>query len=212
MNLLKFWVAKKRFFGGTFSKSVKGQESAIFELLVAVIIMAFVIYLGTFAMSGLSKTTCYKEIEEKVDSFSSAIETVAKSGGIGQKRVPFNLPVCYIKNTETRIGIQKEEKSVSRCRQYCPGIRDSCYFFVFHDSENTIIRCLDVSISTQFPETESDNGCPKTEDIFNDASYSYVDLRIKTNKGTIPLGIYELRSVESISSSQPIVCAYRQVK
>jgi len=179
----------------------KGQESAPFELLIAVIVMTFVIMIGLQATDTLVKEQCKGQIESGLERMKTGIESVVK--GKGKENVSFNLPTCFEeKRTKIRIAIEDSAKS---CAYLCGGSQQVCTLLIYSNPQFNSIKCLYISPHTIFP-----TGDPcDAEDIAGEGEYEAVDL--KGDEGIKP-GHYILISKFSSLSQNPIICAFRKTR
>ncbi len=175
-----------------------GQESAPFELLVAVVVMTFVLLIGVRAMDELSKVKCKGEIEAELEELKTAIQTVATARG--KQTFGLSIPPCF-ESEETTLAIRaRDDPRV--CAQYCGGGQTLCTLLVFNAAtQYASWKCLKISPNTIFATTSST--CPPDEP---GRGYTAVDL--KGEQG-IENGDYVLVGKFDVTSSVPVVCAYR---
>jgi len=176
----------------------KGQEEAPFELLVAVIIMGFVIFIGLQAMVKLNEERCYNETDASLEGLKKSVQIIANQG-IPQS-VSFHLATCY--NPEEEKIWLKEYNDPNLCADYCGAQKNLCILLqYFYSGENSfaIRKCVEISPDTVFPSAAA--RCPNREE----EGYELIDF-----KEAIPRGNYQLRSRTDPTSIFPTVCAYRQ--
>lgn len=174
----------------------KGQESAPFELLVAVIIMGFVIFVGLQAMDQLNKQKCYNEINAKLEEMKTKLETVVTERS--PQQINFTLSTCFNPNDETvRI---KDYSEPALCAEYCGAAKNLCTLLQYYYSGTngfSIRKCLNVSPDTVFPYNIGT--CPEKE------GYGLRDYRDEVEQG-----YYLMVNKTSVTSTYPTVCAYRK--
>jgi len=180
----------------------KGQESAPFELLVAIIIMAFVLIVGTQALERLAHEKCKGEIEAELESVKTAIEIVAK--GQGKRNINIRFPVCFgSEDTVVKI-IEREDPQL--CAIFCGGSRSLCTTIVYSNPQHTQTKCLHISPATHFSTVAGE--CDAAE--VNTAEVTYEALNFKGPDG-IPDGRYILLSRLHATANYPIVCAFQEM-
>ena len=180
----------------------KGQESAPFELLIAVIIMGFVIFVGMHAMGQLKTEQCEGQIEKMLEDFKTKLEITVNNRS--PQNINFSLPACYSSNTET---IEITEHGDARlCAAYCGAAKDYCLLLRYTGPAFSIRSCLNISPGTAFPGPGgSDTKCPAELEDFPDASL--VELR---NPAGFPEGRYLFINKTSGLDAFPTVCAYKK--
>lgn len=179
----------------------KGQESAPFELLVAVTLMIFVIAAGLNAMSVLGRQQCIGQIDKKLEEMKTAIELVAS--GKGASNVDFTIPKCF-KGSKTEIRYEQKQ---AICSRVCGGVRRECILLRFESAEESMAKCLNVSLNTTFIDQPSGSSCTDREP---GERLELVDLKNPAGGEGIPLGYYSLVEVQNPSITLPMICAYRR--
>ena len=181
----------------------KGQESAPFELMVAIIIMTFVLIIGTQALQTLAEEKCKGEIEAELESVKTAIEVVAK--GQGKRNITIRFPTCFgAEETDIKI-IEREDARL--CAIHCGGSQSLCTTLVYTNPQHTQTKCLHISPNTLFSDQELQ--CDKSEVETPDVSYNLINFK---GSDGIPDGRYILLSRLSATASFPIVCAYQRAE
>lgn len=189
-----------------FMPDSRGQESAPFELLVAVIVMTFVIAAGLGATQFLMQEQCKGEMGSQMEQIKTAIETVAK--GRGKANVSFTMPSCFRPSESpscsyasdpnaSRLCI-KDTDSKQTCAYYCGGSQRSCTLLIFTSPDYSNISCLRISPLTQFftqSPCEERTGWELQDWMAN----------------SIQQGQYSLVNAFSLANDNPYVCAYRRV-
>ena len=173
----------------------KGQEAAPFELLVAVIIMGFVIFVGLNAMQTLDKQRCYNETDQKLETMKTMLETVVTERS--SKSINFDTSQCYnSKDVSIRI---KDYSEPALCAFYCGSTRNLCTLLQYFQNGSgsfSIRKCVNISPDTIFPYNVGT--CPEKE------GSELIDFR-----EDIVQGKYLLTNRTSATSTYPTVCAYR---
>ncbi len=176
----------------------KGQESAPFELLIAVIVMGFVIFIGLNAMNILNEQKCYNEINAKLEEMKTKLEAAVTERS--PQQIVFQLSTCYNPEEEhVSIGDESEPRI---CAEYCGTARNVCtllnYFYSGKSSGSAfaIRKCIDISPDTVFPYLAGN--CPDRQDE------ELIDFRDEIKQGT-----YLLVNKTAVTSTYPTICAYR---
>jgi len=180
--------------------SEKGQMSAPFELLVAVIIMGFVIIIGTVMMKSATDAVCLNTVNKSMTDFKNFLEDTANYRS--SHKFEFRPTQCF-NPAKARIVITKITGSMS-CSNKCGIASDTCWVMQFSamDISNGFYqKCLNIAAFTSFPGVNEN--CPTTE-----ADLKGFDA-IKTEDG-VPLGTYILRNVASSAETYPKVCVYHK--
>lgn len=177
--------------------SQKGQESAPFELLVAVIVMGFVLLVGFNVISSLQFEECKGKLDNNLEQLKTAIENVAH--GEGQRTVSFFLPFCFLQNESRLEIVSRTERQI--CQEICPGAQVQCTLLAFTSPEHNNWKCLKVSSALDFP------GESVCRDFVGDDSFSVERWRVDLIKE----GQFILVKKFSEFSSQPAICVYKRV-
>ncbi len=211
--------------------SSRGQESAPFELLVAVIIMVFVIMVGTYALGEMEKQTCKGKILGELQRIKLSIESISK--GSGKETINISVPACL--NADRLEFKLKEWDDPQICSDLCGGSQSLCTLLYF-TAGRTIDRgppeevewiwshseCVKISINTTF-ETEASNcqdfgGETCSADVEDcDKDYQLVNFKNPFDPDNphettypIPNGQYTFIGKFGASSAFPRICAYRK--
>lgn len=173
----------------------KGQEEAPFELLIAVILMGFVLFMGFMLTEQVKVSDCQGRTDQALEGLKAKIQTVAAQRG--KQNLSFKLPGCFSEKGEELIIKKVEQKQT--CINFCGGASDRC-LMLFYDAEEItpIMKCLQISYLTRFP-----TGVPCT-DI---QDYRAVDFYEE-----IPGGNYTLINKQDPTTDIPNVCAYLNTK
>jgi hypothetical protein len=181
----------------------RGQESAVFELLIAVIVMTFVIVFGMNAVDQMTKQKCVSEVNDSLSKMQLAIEAV--SNGIQpRENVNFNIPTCYNYDEESvRISRFDDPKI---CVDKCPGSENLCTVLEYASPGAFLSKCLRVSYAMQF-------GTATSCSDFSADEYDAIDLITESteDKKGIPPGRYIL--IKDFGREEfPLVCAYKRIQ
>jgi hypothetical protein len=170
----------------------RGQEEAPFELLIAVIVMSFVLFIGLKAMTTLDDQRCVQQTEQKLEDLKTKLEIV-----INQKS-PQLLDFredCYNPKDETIKIVYNEMPRV--CADYCSSGASVCKLLEYSNSKKGVYfkKCLSINPNTVF----------SSQDCLDLSSEKKVLLE---NFGDfVPRGILYFNNRET-SSSFPTVCVY----
>ena len=177
--------------------SSRGQESAPFELLIAVIVMIFVMGFGYFAIDKLWKMDCEARIDAELEEMKTAIEACVNQGEL--ERVKFDVPQCF-KDSRVRIS-QLTDGMV--CSDICQEGRQSCVSLDFLSDDGPMKRvCVNISINTNFEGPVAGGSgtlCPEKE--------NYGLIPINDSDVGVPNGDY-LFVNKTRAGDTPAICAY----
>lgn len=185
--------------------SEKGQESAPFELLVAVIIMGFVIFIGTSVMQQVNCEKCKGETNAKLDRMAIALQNADESGSI-QPNVSFFLSGCFNQDEE-KVWI--EDESGALCAAYCGAEKQLCTLLKYYGNGCggfSIIKCLQISPDADFPSTTGGR-CEEREGM-QLVDFERRDEPIAT--GGNKQGNYLLWNKTGQGDTFSTICAYRK--
>lgn len=192
---------------------MRGQESAPFELLIAVILMGFVLVAGYEAISRLHEQTCANTINAQIEGMARNLQNVAT--GKGTSQFTFSLGDCSAKINDcenfaalsqtTDVACVKlfDNTDPNICSSYCSSARSICSLIQYKSTRNTVTKCVDISPSTAFP-AEGSGQCPDRQD----EDWYLQDFTATT----IQQGTYSLLKVSDLTASVPVVCAYLKGK
>lgn len=191
----------------------KGQESAPFELLIAVILMGFVLFAGYQAISRLQEQTCANTINAQLEGMSRNLQNVATGKGTAQFSFLFGECSAKINDCENFSALAQttdvecvrllDSTDPNVCSSFCSSARSICTLLQYRSTNDTITKCVEISPTTSFPEPGSPQ-CPNRE---NEEWYLQ-DLA----SHTIQQGTYSLLKVSDLTASVPVVCAYLKGK
>jgi type II secretory pathway pseudopilin PulG len=137
------------------SLNKRGQVSAPFEVLVAVVLMGFVIVAGSFALSNLSQNVCIGNKRSDLSNFKEALRDVVLGSDLVIRNINFQTKACFNERHET---IQLNTYSdPSRCTAYCGG-GTTCMLleYIYEDLDKSIRMqpidpiCMDLTTSIEF--------------------------------------------------------------
>ena len=181
--------------------SARGQESAPFELLIAIIVMTFVIIIGFNALNALNTQTCRGNLEQNLEQIKAGIEQVVKDKS--KANVSFELPGCFSEEQSRLKIIERDE--LDFCSHYCGGSLSQCTVLQFSSPEFTSTKCLRISSATVFPNADS---CPI--EVLEGGSERYTVSEWKSTKSGIEPGQYTLVRQFNLFSNAPVICAYKR--
>ena len=187
----------------------RGQESAPFELLIAVILMGFVLFMGYQAISNLQKQTCANTINSQLEGMARNLQNVATGKGSTQFRFSFEGCAAQINdcdnfsalsgNTDIMCIQLIDSTDPNVCSSYCSSARSICSLLQFKAQNDTYTKCVDISPSTVFPAQGSAQCPDRTAEGWVLQDYT---------SGTIQQGTYSFLKASDLTSTVPIVCAY----
>lgn len=189
----------------------RAQESAPFELLIAVILMGFVILMAAQAMDQLQKQTCANTINSQLEGLARNLQNVATGKGSSQLRFSFDNCAAKINDCENFSTLSSstdimciqliDSTDPNVCSSFCSSARSICTLLQFKAKNDTFTKCVDISPSTVFP-SEGSAQCPaRREDGWSLQDFS---------GGTIQQGTYSFLKASDLTSTVPIVCAYKE--
>jgi hypothetical protein len=187
-------------FKGIFS-SRKGQMSAPFELFVAVIIMAFVIIIGSQMLSAANREVCVNNIDKQLSDFKSNIENTANYKN--STKFLFENPDKCFNEKNAKINITHVAKNARLCALVCGRAEESCFILNFVISKDGISKqkCLNINKFTTFMTGETTSAC--------DSATLGVDGYVAISpENSLPTGSYILRNVSNPGEPFPKVCTF----
>ena len=178
--------------------------SAPFELLVAMIIMAFVVIIGTQMIANTENQMCLLSIEKELTEFKSNIEeTVAKKASV---KFDFRPEDCFNERKVT-IKLHQFIDDPTTCAARCGDPRDSC-FIIFFSAPNLSNgykqKCLDIAEYTTFLGV--DEACDTSGTL---EGYKAMTPIGDAADNLLP-GTYVLRDVSSAGNAYPKICIFRR--
>jgi hypothetical protein len=123
----------------------KGQADTVFEVLIAVILLGFVLFAGTLAMNSLSNTKCSKSIDITMNELKLKLEDAASSTLLSTEFL-FNMPYCFGNNYTLAL---EKSNNAPLCSTYCPGSSGQCYLLDYDNNKDKVnpVRYTCVNIS-----------------------------------------------------------------
>lgn len=192
-----------------FLRNPKGQESAPFELLIAVILMGFVLFAGYQALQRLHEQTCTHTVNSALDDMARNLQNVATGKGSAQFRFSFGECSARINDCENFSGISSSQDVMcvrlidstdpNVCSSFCSSARSICSLIQYKSRDNTYTKCVDISPSTVFP-AEGSAQCPTRAD----EGWALQDFTATT----IQQGTYSFLKASDLTATVPVVCAY----
>lgn len=173
----------------------RGQQSAPFEVLIAVILMGFVLAIGLNVTQQLSENECYQKNNLALNNFKYALEQSSS----GTNKTNLDLHSCD--NRQVQKLTLKTITNPNQCEAQCAGAQGACV--ILQLTNPAISKCVHIAPQTNFPDVA--NNCLEQE------SFRLVDLK---NVDSIPSGVYQFTPANagSIGDSTPIICAQRQCR
>jgi len=111
----------------------KGQVSAPFEVLVAVIVMGFVILAGTYALKNLSENTCLGDKKKEMGELVSSLRDVVLGSDLTFRNINFQTKACFDSKFE-KIELNQYNDQ-SRCSAYCGGgVQCTLLEYIYEDT------------------------------------------------------------------------------
>ena len=183
----------------------KAQVSSPFELLVAIIIMAFVVIIGANMLAGVNEQVCLSNIDKALTDFKLKLEDTASYRTSNKFLFSLNTNSCF-NEREAIITIEKYENA-KKCGAICQGkTTDSCFVLVFNASDlanGARNKCLNLPVYTSFVGPDD---CSTA-----DPSLSGFEPIIPTNSGQmLNSGTYILRNIAPAGKTYPVICTYRK--
>jgi len=177
-----------------FIKDKKAQADAVFEVLIAVILMSFVFLVGSFSMQSLAKTKCSKEINIALSDLARNISLVA-TNPLASKQYFFNMPNSFGPNYNVNII----ESQGSLCASYCSGASNKCFLLRYDNKKDKVspirYKCINISPMTMLNPLDY---CDTSQ---NDG-FEPIQNPISLKKGKY--------LITSNSLNMPILCIYKK--
>lgn len=163
----------------------KGQADTVFEVLIAVILLGFVLTMGIYAMNTLSNNKCSKTIDLKLNELVSNIE-ISASGTLVSKDFFFRMDNCF----GTQYSVQMQKQSGGMCSSYCLGSTDSCYLLKYENPKDKVSQvrfsCINISPSLQINPTSCGETIGNNNNVdFNNGEYNITNSAFSTGS-TLP--------------------------
>lgn len=205
----------------------RGQESAPFEVLVAVILMTFVLVIGITALSKLQKAKCANEIDQEMHKLKDAIESTVNAGELQTKLFTFDLPFCGSEKYNFADWEYNYDQP-SRCTKYCGISRNNCVLLhhVSFDEDASesgacsigeycgiidVTLCLEINPFTT-PASPQSNVCAEKErwthiEVMTSSSHGAFETIGQVQKDFVR-GTYLFQRVSG--QDNPVICIYKQ--
>lgn len=176
----------------------KAQSSAPFEVLVAVVIMGFVLFMALQAFTFLQEQQCKAQIHEQIVQLKSAVQETLK--GQSNKLV-FQPPRCTKGEKEMRMVVRSNR---AICRAICGTEDDQCLVFSYQSENFSDMLC--------FEETPT-----YTNFLTSDCGSLGADYQLKDflnpellpgEPQIIPRGTYILQNKTGSGEGIPKICAF----
>ncbi|MBM3282492.1 MAG: hypothetical protein FJY86_04105 [Candidatus Diapherotrites archaeon] len=187
----------------------RGQESAPFELLIAVILMGFVLFAGYQAMERLHEQTCANTINATLEGMARNLQNVVTGKGSAQLRFSFDSCSAKINDCDNFSTLSTttdimciqliDSTDPNVCSSYCSSARSICSLIQYKGKNDTFTKCVDISPSTIFP-TQGSAQCPDR----SSEGWTLQDF----SSETIQQGTYSFLKASDLTATVPIVCAY----
>jgi len=175
----------------------KGQVSAPFEVLVAVIVMGFVILAGTYALKNLSENTCLGDKRKEMGDLVSALRDVVLGSDLTFRNITFQTKACFDAKAESiQLNAYNEQ---SKCTAYC-GSGVSCVLleYIYNDDAKKERKYPIPPICTGLPPTINFSKDKEDCGITEEDPWVLVD---PINDEIIEPGRYRLFRAETTSGS-----------
>lgn len=184
--------------------SEKAQSSAPFEVLIAVIIMGFVLYMGYQAVIYLSEEQCKAGLKEQAANLKAKVQEAVNGNSVLLNFFP---PTCF-QRTETEMRLTVVSSS-ARCSSICGKTQGECLFLTYRSGNYAYDLCFDNAPT--YTTFLTGNPCPlqtgfDLKDFRNpDQTGTNADGQ---SKNSIPSGVYNIQNITGSSENVPKLCAY----
>jgi len=189
-----------------FAAAKKGQEAAPFELLIAVIVMAFVMLFGYRLMDEMFRMQCKATIGQELEGMRSAIESTVMQGSL--ERIVFAIPQCF---EDAKVNLVSMRNKVV-CSTICKDGRENCMALYYNGEGHQELVCVDIRLNVEFEGFGGGVGtyCEDRRSSVTGSPISYELTPFTDEDIGIPNGAYELVDRTPPGWSKKVVCAYRQ--
>lgn len=178
----------------------KAQAAAPFELLVAIIIMAFVLIVGSQMLNQVNEQVCLNHVESEMSEFVNYLEETANKKTTS--KFAFQpTSVCFDQSRHIMKIVRERDAKV--CSAKCGIPTDTCYVMIFFTDEVALgakERCINLPVYTNF-ET-NDSVCTTLDDL---SGYTPI---VPSEK--LPFGQYVLKNVAKVGETWPNICFYKK--
>jgi len=202
---------------GKFFISNKAQMSAPFELLVAVIIMTFVVIVGTQMLETSQKQVCLSSVDREITEFSLNLKEAAVNRTV--TKFDFRPDNCYNENRAISAIVLFNDSDACGVRCGLSGV-ESCFVFIFaaEDIPNGYRqKCIEIPSYTTFlgQDTKCDTTSNELEGYLainpmGDGATNFVmigNTSVNTN-AKILAGSYIIKNVADAAKTYPDVCVF----
>lgn len=186
--------------------SNKAQMSSPFELFVAVIIMTFVVIIGTQMLNVSQEQICLASIEGEISKFENNLQETANNRTA--TRFEFRPQTCYNENTATARIFRFNDSVVCGAKCGTSGMQ-TCHVLVFYTSDiagGYIEKCLRISPNTSFVEL-TDGRCSAAD--FGLEGFTQI-FPFGDSGNDLLSGTYALRNVSTAAQTYPSICIFRR--
>ncbi len=186
--------------------SSRGQESAPFELLIAVIVMTFVMLFGYRAIAQMNREDCKARINQELQKMRTAIESTTNQASL--ERVVFEVPQCF-KNGRVRLNSIRDKRV---CSSICKEGRVQCIALDYFSDEFVKRVCVNIPMHTDFEGSVSGGPgtyCPDKRSETTGEPISYELTPFTDEDVGVPNGTYVLYNKTPPGHTMPVICAYR---
>ncbi|MDD4251110.1 MAG: hypothetical protein PHX27_02870 [Candidatus ainarchaeum sp.] len=192
------------FFGKKIGFNEKAQSSSPFELLVAIIMMGFVIIIGSQMISSANHQVCLANVDKSMVEFKSMLEDTVTFRTSNKFDFRPNSSNCY-KETKSTMKIEAIRNNPRYCGSICGKAIDSCFVMIFYTdsiANASKQKCLNLPPYTSF--LWDNVSCPtNTESL---SGYKAIDpTKPNTNLSS---GSYVLVNVAAAGDTYSKICTY----
>lgn len=186
--------------------SCKAQMSSPFELFVAVVIMTFVVIIGTQMLDVSQKQVCLASIDREVTKFVVNLEDSANNRTAS--RFEFRPDNCYNESQAIARIFRFDDAQICGAKCNIAGM-SSCIVLIFHASDipgGNIEKCIRIPPYTTFLQT-NDSRCSTVGDDLN----VYLPIFPVGDMGdNLVQGSYVIRNVSTAAEKFPSICMFRR--
>jgi len=183
----------------------KGQESAPFELLIAIIVMTFVSLFAARAIDEMLKEDCRAKINQQLERMRTAIESTTNNSS--QEKINFRMPGCF---NESRVELNPlRDKYI--CSNICKEGREQCVLLDYFSPAYVRRVCVNIPMNTMFEGTADGlpgTYCPDKRKSVTGEPIGYKLIPLTHDDVGVPNGVYTLTNRTPPGTSFPVVCAY----
>ncbi len=182
----------------------QGQESAPFEVLVAVVIMGFVLFMAFQAINIVVEEQCKAKLRNEMVKFKQAIQDAVKGNSVSTSFLP---ELCFKK--PSRLLIQPVTEG-SICGSICGKQLSECLLFTFRAENHAEALCMEATpVFTNFLDISPCDVGRSGYELVNLKNPPTETVDGETRR-LIPGGSYVIENVTQRSGSVPNLCVYRK--